>query len=153
MEFKKKLLMVDGHALLYRAYHALPNLTNNEGFPTGAVFGFFSIFLKALEQIKPAYVMVAFDMRGPTFRDKLSGDYKANRKPAPDDLMTQLPKVQEILTAMDIPIYMKEGYEADDILGIVSRKTPKDVLNIILTGDMDLLQLINKNTIIYRLKT
>ncbi len=151
--FKQKMVLVDGHALLHRAYHALPNLTNSQGFPTGAVFGFFSIFLKALEQIKPSNVLVTFDLRGPTFRHKMDADYKATRTAPPDDLVIQLPKVKEILTAMDIPIYEKSGYEADDIIGIITRKTPKDMLNIILTGDMDLLQLINKNTVVYRLKT
>jgi DNA polymerase-1 len=153
MEFKQKILLVDGHALLHRAFHALPGLTNPQGFPTGAIFGFFSIFLKALTQIKPAYVAVTFDLSEVTFRNKLSGDYKAHRKPTPDDLVIQLPKVKEILTALNIPIYEKGGYEADDIIGIITRKTPKNVLNIILTGDMDLLQLINKNTVVYRLKT
>lgn len=151
--FKQKILLVDGHALLHRAYHALPGLTNKDGFPTGAIYGFFSIFLRAIEQIKPAYVAVTFDLSEKTFRHELAGDYKANRKAAPDDLVLQQPKVMELLTALDIPIYMKPGYEADDIIGIITRKTPKNVLNIILTGDMDLLQLINKNTVVYRLKT
>jgi len=151
-EFKKKLLLIDGHALLYRAFHAIPNLSNSEGFPTGAIFGFFSMFLKALQDIKPTHALVTFDITGPTFRDQMVGDYKANRKPTPDELTMQLPKVKEILAALDIPVYEKPGYEADDLLGIISRKTPKDVLNIIVTGDMDLLQLINKNTEIYRFK-
>jgi DNA polymerase-1 len=151
-EFKKKLLMVDGHALLYRAYHALPNLTNSQGFPTGAIFGFFSMFLKALEDLKPTHVLVTFDVRGPTFRDKLSGDYKAHRKPTPDDLNLQLPKIKEVLQALCIPVYEKAGFEADDLLGIISRRTGNDVQNIIATGDMDLLQLINDNTVVYRFK-
>lgn len=153
MSKKDKILLVDGHALLYRAFHAIPGLTNKDGFPTGAVFGFFSIFLKAMSQIKPTHVAVVFDMSGPTFRHELAGDYKANRKPAPDDLVIQTPKVKELLTALNIPIYQKPGYEADDIVGIISRKTPASMQNIILTGDMDLLQLVNKNTVVYRLKT
>lgn len=144
--------MFDGHALLYRAYHALPNLSNSRGFPTGAIFGFFSMFLKALEDEKPTHVLVTFDVRGPTFRDKLSGDYKAHRKPTPDDLMLQLPRVKEILQALKVPVYEKPGFEADDLLGIISRKTPNDIQNIIATGDMDLLQLINSNTVVYRFK-
>lgn len=144
--------MFDGHALLFRAYHALPGLTNSQGFPTGAIFGFFSMLLKALEDEKPTHVLVTFDVKGPTFRDQLSGDYKAHRKPTPDDLNLQLPKIKEILTALEIPIYEKPGFEADDLLGIISRKTGKDVFNIIATGDMDLLQLINENTVVYRFK-
>lgn len=152
-EFKQKVLLVDGHALVHRAYHALPGLTNKDKFPTGAIFGFFSIFLKALSQLKPAYALVTFDLSEVTFRHKLSGDYKAHRTAPPDDLVIQVPKIKEILTAMNIPIYEKAGYEADDIIGIITRKTPKNALNVVLTGDMDLLQLVNKNTVVYRLKT
>lgn len=151
-EFKNKLLMFDGHALVFRAYHALPNLSNSKGFPTGAIFGFFSMFLKALEDIKPTHVLVTFDMKGPTFRDKLTGDYKAHRKPTPDDINLQLPRIKEVLESLNIPIYEKEGFEADDILGILSRRSGKDTYNIIATGDMDLLQLINDNTVVYRFK-
>jgi DNA polymerase I len=150
---KQKILLVDGFALLFRAFHAIPGLANKDGFPTGAVFGFFSIFLRAMEQVKPDYVAVAFDMDKPTFRHKLAADYKAHREAPPEDLLLQLPKVLEILSSMNIAIYRKPGYEADDIIGIITRKTPKAMLNIILTGDMDLLQLINKNTLVYRLKT
>ncbi|HYE22600.1 MAG TPA: DNA polymerase I [Verrucomicrobiae bacterium] len=151
-EFKQKLLMIDGHALTFRAFHALPNLTNSEGFPTGAIFGFFSMFLKSLEDIKPTYALVTFDLAGPTFRHKMSGDYKANRKPTPSEIDLQVPKITEILNAMNIPVFQKPGYEADDLLGIISRKVPEKVLNIIATGDKDLYQLINKNTVIYRFK-
>jgi DNA polymerase-1 len=151
-EFKSKLLLFDGHALLYRAYHALPSLTNSKGFPTGAIFGFFSMFLKALEDVKPTHVLVTFDVKGPTFRDKLVGDYKAHRKPAPDDLNLQLPRVKEILAALHVPVYEKVGFEADDLLGIISHKTPSDTYNIIATGDMDLLQLITPRIVVYRFK-
>jgi DNA polymerase I len=152
-EFKKKLLLIDGHALFHRAFHALPAMSNSEGFPTGAVFGFFSMLFKALEDIKPTHLLVTFDVKGPTFRDKLTTDYKATRKAAPNELMMQLPKIKEILQALCVPIYEKEGYEADDLLGIISYKTPKDVLNIIVTGDLDLLQLIDNHTVVYRFKT
>jgi len=150
---QKKILLVDGHALLFRAFHAIPGLANKDGFPTGAIFGFFSIFLRALAQIKPTHVAVVFDRSDPTYRNKLSGDYKANRKETPEDLTRQTPKVVEILQALTVPVYDKVGFEADDIIGIITRKTPKDMDNVILTGDMDFLQLINKNTFIYRLKT
>jgi DNA polymerase I len=153
MSSKQKILLVDGHALIYRAFHAIPGLANKDGFPTGAIYGFFNIFFRAMSVVKPTHVAVTFDLGEPTFRHKLDGDYKANRKEAPDDLTVQTPKVKELLTAMNIPIYMKPGYEADDIIGIITRKTPAAMQNIILTGDMDLLQLINKNTTVYRLKT
>ncbi|HTL39357.1 MAG TPA: DNA polymerase [Methylomirabilota bacterium] len=152
MEFKKKLLLIDGHALFHRAYHAIPNMTAPDGFPTGAIFGFLSMLFKALVDIKPTHALVTFDMPGGTYRDKLSGDYKATRKAPDKELLVQLPKLHEILEALDIPIYEKEGYEADDILGIISHKTPKDVLNIIVTGDLDLLQLIDNHTEVYRFK-
>jgi DNA polymerase-1 len=152
MNFRKKLLLVDGHALFYRAFHALPNMTGPGGFPTGAIFGFLSMLFKALVDIKPTHALITFDTPGKTFRDTLSADYKATRKAPPDDLMIQLPKLKEILTALDFPIYEKVGFEADDLLGIISHKTPKDVLNIIVTGDLDLLQLIDNHTHVYRFK-
>ncbi|MGE5392375.1 MAG: DNA polymerase I [Candidatus Saccharibacteria bacterium] len=153
MQFKQKILLVDGHALFHRAYHALPGLSNKDGFPTGAIYGFLSILFKAFSDLKPTHALVAFDLPGQTFRHKMSGDYKANRKPMESDLVVQLPKLQEVLTALKLPIYQKEGYEADDLIGIITRKTPKDILNIILTGDMDFLQVVNGNTEVYRLKT
>ena len=153
MEFKKKLLLIDGHALFHRAFHALPNMTGPGGFPTGAIFGFLSMLFKALVDIKPTHALVTFDVPGPTFRDKMSSDYKATRKATADELTIQLPKLKEILMALDIPIYEKPGYEADDLLGIIAHKTAKDVLNIIVTGDLDLLQLIDNHTHVYRFKT
>lgn len=151
-EFRKKLLLIDGHALFHRAFHALPNMTGPGGFPTGAIFGFLSMLFKALVDIKPTHALVTFDVSGPTFRDKLSTDYKAKRKATPDDLTIQLPKLKEILQALDIPIYEKPGYEADDLLGVIAHKTAKNVLNIIVTGDLDLLQLIDNHTHVYRFK-
>lgn len=152
-EFKRKLLLIDGHALFHRAFHGLPAMSNKDGFPTGAIFGFFSMLFKAFVDIKPTHALVTFDLPGPTFRDKMSADYKATRKPTPDELTVQLPKLKEILAALDIPIYEKPGFEADDLLGIIAHKTPKDVLNIIVTGDLDLLQLIDNHTQVYRFKT
>src|SRR3989344_4565409 len=152
MEFKKKLLVIDGHALFHRAYHALPNMTGPDRFPTGAIFGVLSMLFKALVDIKPTHALVTFDMPGKTFRDEMSLDYKAHRKPADPEMLVQLPKLKEILTALDIPIYEKAGYEADDLLGIIAHKTGKDVLNIVVTGDLDLLQLIDNHTHVYRFK-
>src|SRR3989338_7496957 len=152
MEFKKKLLLIDGHALFYRAFHAIPNMTAPDGFPTGAIFGFLSMMFKSLVDIKPTHALVTFDMPGKTFRDDMAADYKETRKPMPDELSMQTPKLKEILNALDIPIYEKAGYEADDLLGIISHKTSKDVLNMIVTGDLDLLQLIDNHTHVYRFK-
>mgnify|MGYP001556155971 FL=1 len=152
MKFTKKLLLIDGHALFHRAYHAIPNMTGPGGFPTGAIFGFLSMLFKALADIKPSHALVTFDLPGGTFRDKLSADYKATRKAPDPQMLMQLPKLKEILAALDIPVYEQVGYEADDILGIIAHKTPKDVLNIIVTGDLDLLQLIDNHTQVYRFK-
>src|SRR3990167_8039088 len=152
MEFKRKLLLIDGHALFHRAFHAIPGMISPAGFPTGAIFGFLSMFFKALNDIKPTHALVTFDVKGPTFRDKLSADYKATRKAPDEEMIKQLPKLKEILQALDIPIYEQPGFEADDLLGIIAHKTPKDVLNIIVTGDLDLLQLIDNHTHVYRFK-
>ncbi|OGE82467.1 MAG: hypothetical protein A3B10_00120 [Candidatus Doudnabacteria bacterium RIFCSPLOWO2_01_FULL_44_21] len=152
MEFKQKLLLIDGHALFHRAYHALPNMTGPGGFPTGAIFGFLSMLFKALVDIKPTHALVTFDVPGKTFRDEMAADYKAHRKAPDEQMVIQLPKLKEILAALDIPIYEKEGFEADDLLGIICHKTLKDVLNIIVTGDLDLLQLIDNHTHVYRFK-
>ena len=152
MEFKQKLLLIDGHALFHRAYHAIPGMTSPSGFPTGAIYGFLSMFFKALKDLNPTHAVVTFDLPGPTFRDKLTADYKAKRKAPEEEMTRQLPKLKEILQALDIPILEKPGFEADDILGIVSDKTPKDTLNIIVTGDLDLLQLIDNHTHVYRFK-
>lgn len=151
-DFKEKLLLIDGHALLHRAYHAIPGMTSPSGFPTGAIYGFLSMFFKALSDIKPTHALVVFDVPGPTFRDKIATDYKAHRKPADKEMVDQLPKVKEILQALNIPVFEKEGFEADDLLGIIADKTPKDMLNIIVTGDLDLLQLIDNHTQVYRFK-
>src|SRR6185436_3571346 len=136
MVFKKKLLLIDGHALFHRAFHALPAMSSKDGFPTGAIFGCFSMFFKALIDIKPTHALVTFDVKGPTFRDAWATDYKAHRKAPASEMMVQFPKIKEILNALEIPIYEKAGFEADDLLGIISHKTPKDVLNIIVTGDL-----------------
>src|SRR3989338_7050593 len=152
MEFKKKLLLIDGHALFHRAFHALPNMTGPGGFPTGAIFGFLSMLFKALVDIKPTHALVTFDVPGKTFRDEMAADYKAHRKAPDEQMVIQLPKLKEILAALDIPIYEKEGFEADDLLGIIAHKTAKEVLNIIVTGDLDLLQLIDNHTHVYRFK-
>lgn len=107
MDFKHKILIVDGHALVHRAFHAIPGLTNGKGFPTGAIYGFFNILFRAMAQIKPEYVAVTFDKSEITFRNKLDGDYKAHRKPAHEDLTIQVPKIHDLLRAMDMPIYEK----------------------------------------------
>ncbi len=152
MSENKKFLIIDGNALVHRAYHALPPLTTKRGEVVNAVYGFLLVFLKALKDIKPDYVAATFDLAGPTFRHKQFKEYKAKRVKAPDELYQQLPRVKEILTAFGVPIYEKEGFEADDVIGTLTVKAPAGVESVILSGDLDNLQLVNEKTKVYTLR-
>lgn len=145
----EKLLVVDGNSILNRAYYGIRPLTAPDGTPTNAVYGFINILLKYLEEEKPNYLCVAFDVKAKTFRHKRYELYKAQRKPAPEDFIVQLPLIKEVLAAMNCLCLELPGYEADDIIGTVSRIC--DEANIacrILTGDKDDLQLASENTVI-----
>ena len=142
----KKFILIDSHALIHRAYHALPPLTTKSGELVNAVYGFTSILIKTISNFKPDYIVAAFDSPEPTFRHKEYKEYKATRVKAPDDLYAQIPRVKEILTAFNIPIFEKSGFEADDIIGTISKNLKrKDIEVLILTGDTDNFQLIGKN--------
>lgn len=151
---KEKIVLIDGNALIHRAFHALPSLTTIQGEQVNAVYGFTSTLLKVLKDIKPKYILAAFDLGKPTFRHKLFKEYKANRVKAPQDLYDQIPRIKEIVQAFNIPIFEKEGFEADDVIGTISKKieNEKNVKSVIVTGDMDTLQLIDSNTEVYTLK-
>lgn len=137
-----KLLLVDGHSMLNRAYYGVPKLTNSKGLYTNAIYGFLNILLKVLDDEKPEYLMVAFDLSAPTFRHKIYDAYKGTRKPMDQELREQVPVMKEVLTSMGIPIMEKEGLEADDILGTMAKRSEKEGLDVcILSGDRDLLQL------------
>jgi len=140
-------LLVDGNAIVHRAFHALPaSLTDKKGRPTGAVFGFSRILLSSIKQFKPNFIAVAYDVAGPTFRDALFDEYKAKRVKAPQELYDQIPVTQEFLNSLNIPHFGISGYEADDIIGTLSKRIVaehKDAEVIILTGDGDTLQLVN----------
>lgn len=146
----KKLILIDGNALVHRCYHAVPmTLKAPDGTQTNAVYGFTSILLGILEIEKPDYLVTAFDMRGPTFRDALYTEYKATRVKADDALIVQFPLVRQVLDALSVPVYEKEGLEADDFLGIVSEEVERnhpDVETIIVTGDKDAFQLVRGRT-------
>jgi DNA polymerase-1 len=114
---KKRLILLDSHAIIHRAYHALPDFSSSKGEPTGALYGISSMMIKIIEDLKPDYIVAAFDLKGPTFRDSAFKDYKAGRKKADDDLVAQIDRSRDIFTAFHIPIYEKAGFEADDILG------------------------------------
>ena len=138
----KKLLLMDGHSILNRAFYGVPDLTNSAGVHTNAVYGFVNIMLKLIETEKPDYFMVAFDLSEPTFRHKKFADYKGTRKPMQPELKQQVPMIQDLLRAMEVPVLTKAGWEADDILGTVAHKAENEGMMVtIVSGDRDLLQL------------
>lgn len=146
----EKLMIIDGNSIANRAFYGIRMLTNKDGIPTNAVYGFINILLKNLSDIDPDYVTVAFDLSAPTFRHKMFDGYKAQRKGMPDELRTQMPMIKEVISAMQIPILEYEGYEADDIIGTISSVCEKKGIECcIITGDKDDLQLASKLTKIY----
>ena len=150
----EKILLIDGHSILNRAFYGLPDLTNSEGKHTGAVYGFLNILFRTIEEEKPQYLTVAFDLKAPTFRHKMFDAYKGTRKPMPEELREQVPLIKEVLTAMGVNIVTKEGYEADDILGTLAKKSEAEGMEAtILSGDRDLLQLATEKILIRLPKT
>lgn len=152
---KKTFLVIDAHALIHRAYHALPPLTSPGGEVVGAVYGFTSVLIKVLRELRPDYAAAAFDLPGPTIRHREFKEYKATRPKAPDDLKHQFRKVREVVSAFGIPVLEKPEYEADDIIGTLvkgrlAREKREGGLNIIiLSGDLDTLQLVDRETKVY----
>ena len=144
----KKLILIDGNAILHRAFHALPPLTNKSGIIVNAVYGFFSMFLKILEDQKPDSIVVCFDRKAPTFRKELFVGYQAKRPKMSDDLIPQVKFVHEILEAAKIEIFEVDGYEADDLIGTLANQAVSNAEEtevIIVSGDRDLLQLVNSH--------
>ncbi len=154
---RSRFVLVDGHALIYRAYHAFPPLTNPEGKLVNAVYGFSRILLTAINQFEPRYIAVTFDHKDPTNRSVSYEAYKANRPEMPDDLKPQIEFIKEIVEALNIPQFEKAGYEADDLIGTVAarlsdEKNPTDqgeLLTTIVTGDKDMLQLVDQDTHVF----
>ncbi len=151
-----RLLLIDGNAILHRAYHAYPpNFTDKEGNPTNAIYGFFAMMIKLLQEMKPEYLAICFDRGAPTFRMNMYAGYHENRPKMSDDLSPQVPRLQNALEEIGIPLFGVQGYEADDLLGTLARQAKdkglrikdkeKDLETIILTGDRDLLQLVNEH--------
>lgn len=139
---KKKVLLVDGHSILNRAFYGMPDLTNAKGVHTGAVYGFLNILFSQLDELKPDYLTVAFDVHAPTFRHEAYEAYKGTRKAMPEELRAQVPLIKKMLGAMGIEICERAGLEADDILGTLAKKAEKkDMDAVILSGDRDLLQI------------
>jgi DNA polymerase I len=152
---KKKFIIIDANSLIHRAFHALPPLTARDGEVVNAVYGFANIFLKALKDFKPDYIACCFDVDKDTFRKKEYKEYKAHRKEQPSELYHQFPLIKQLLESFRVPVYEKKGFEADDVIGTISdivNKKHKDVKNVVVTGDMDMLQLVDDNTEVYTLK-
>ncbi len=153
---KKVLVLIDSNALIHRAFHALPPLTKKDGTPTGAVYGYALTLLNVLEQIKPDYIAATFDLKGPTFRHDKYEHYKATRKKAPDELYAQIPLVKDLLRSYGIEIFEKEGFEADDVIGTLAKKgnlgVPEGLRKVIVTGDMDALQLVDDDVSVFTLR-
>lgn len=146
----KKLILIDGNAILHRAFHALPPLTNKDGIIVNAVYGFFSMFLKILEAQKPDFIVVCFDKKAPTFRKELYVGYQAKRPKMSEDLVPQIKFVHEVLKSAKVEIFEVDGYEADDLIGTISVQAVEGKLNggidvFIVSGDRDLLQLVNEH--------
>ena len=150
----EKIVLIDGHSILNRAYYGVPDLTNSDGLHTNAVYGFLNIMFKILDEEKPDYFAVAFDLKAPTFRHKMYEQYKGTRKPMQEELRQQVPVMKEMLEAMGVPLMMLEGYEADDLLGTVAKKAEADGLEaVVVSGDRDLLQLATEHIMVRIPKT
>jgi len=150
-EEKRRLIIIDSNSVIHRAFHALPPLTTQKGEVVNAVYGFLLVFLRAIRELGPDCIIATFDLPAPTFRHKKFKKYKAKRPPAPQELYDQIPKVKEILKAFNVPIFEKEGFEADDLIGTISQQfSRKQIIPesevIIISGDLDVLQLVDKNT-------
>src|SRR5665213_1880702 len=155
-EKRKKFVIIDGKSVFYRGYFAMPNLTTKDGTPTGGVFGFATMALEVIRRLKPDYVAVAWDKPKTNIRRRLEmyPEYKAGRKPAPTDFYTQVPILHELLQAFGWPLYELDDYEADDIMGTLAlQASEKDIETLLITSDMDMLQLINDKVHVYALKT
>lgn len=150
---KERIVIIDGSSLLYRAFYAIPGLTDSQGRPTNAVYGFLTMLLKLYEQLDPQYVAVAFDKDKHTFRNDLFDGYKATRKPAPDELRPQFSMIRDVLSCLGIHVLELEGYEGDDIIGTIARQAEQRNLDVaVVTGDRDALQLVDDDVTVYLTK-
>ncbi len=146
----KILYLIDGNSFCYRAFYAIRSLANSKGQPTNAVYGFITMLNKIIKEEKPDYLGIAFDLKGPTVRHKKFAEYKITRKPMPDDLISQMPIIKEIVSAYRIPIFELQGYEADDILATIAKAAESNGIDtFIVTGDKDALQLVGEHIKVY----
>src|SRR3989338_5058963 len=151
----RRLVLLDSHAILHRAYHAMPGFVSAKGEPTGALYGLSLMLFSIIKEFAPDAIVACFDLPGPTFRDEMYKEYKAGRVKIEDDLVYQLNRAKDLLSAFDIPVLEKEGFEADDILGTLVEKIKDKKLDIIIaSGDMDTMSLLaDKRVKVYTLKT
>lgn len=147
----KNFVIIDGNALIHRGFYAIPRMTMKSGEVINGVYGFVSMLVNILDKIKPACIVAAFDVKGPTLRHKAFDGYKATRIKAPDELYMQIPRIREVCDAFNIPSFGIEGFEADDVIGTIVQKLKKnpEFEVYIVTGDMDALQLINHNVFVF----
>ncbi len=146
----ENFFIIDGHSQLYQAYYAITGLTTPSGQPINAVYGFTRMLRKIIREDKPCYMAIAFDTKGPTFRHIEYKEYKSHRKPTPDDLVSQIPLLYDVINAYNIPLYAIQGFEADDIIGTISKKLSKENIECtIITIDKDMDQLIDKHIKIF----
>src|SRR5512141_3131545 len=141
----QRVIIIDGHAILHRAYHALPPLTNSRGEPVNAVYGFLSMLIRVIQDLKPTHIAVAFDLPQPTFRKKLFENYQTHRPKMDDGLSSQIKVMMNALDGLGIAVFSKEGFEADDVIGTIARKAVETENSeaVIVTGDRDILQLVS----------
>ncbi len=155
MEEKEKLIIIDSDAILYRAYYALPPLINKNGEQTNAIYGFLLVFLKIIREFKPDFIVATFDFPGPTFRHQKFKEYKAKRAKTPPELRQQFPKVKGVLKEFGVSFFEKKGFEADDIIGSIIEEKKRNLPSaeaIIVSGDKDMLYLVEEKVKIYLLK-
>lgn len=151
---EKKLIIVDSNSLLHRAFHALPPLSTKSGQETGAVYGFLLTLFKAINDLRANHIVACFDTKAPTFRHERFQEYKAQRPKTPDEIVSQIPIAKEVLQAFKIPVFAKEGFEADDLIATISKKAQEQDESLqvyILSGDLDNLQLVNEKVKVYTL--
>jgi DNA polymerase-1 len=156
-ENKRRLVLIDGHSILFRAFHAYPELTTSKGELVNAVYGFANILLTVIKDLEPTHIAVSFDREEPTFRHEEYEGYKAHRPEAPEELITQQGRVEEIVSVLNIPIFAVEGFEADDVIGTLTRQATtskkqatrdKDLEVVIVTGDQDMFQLVDSKWVL-----
>jgi len=150
----KRLIVIDSNSLLHRAFHALPPLTNKKGQPTGAVYGFLLTLFRAIKDLKPNYIVACFDTKAKTFRHEEFDGYKAHRAATPEGIIFQIPMLKEVFEAFSIPVFAKDGFEADDLIATIATKATKEAEDLeifILSGDLDNLQLVSNKIKVYTL--